>query len=286
MVGLSRPSLQAILCVLVASSAASPGLRATGSAVPLPAPPAGSQVVYVGATDPGIVWSSGWQTGPSPCSSDETRTASGTSSEFESDSSNYPIATYSFRGTGIYANLQSGNAMFAITVDEVQTSFGIDLPVPANCSFDWSATNLADDTDHEFRLFALGSSLSTNSFWTLGLEGLALIQPASSNSSSTNSTSSATSNPSIVPSGAPSAQSSSTGTNSSPSPSSSATKSGGGLGSSDVIAIVTSIIGGVASLFAIIAGILQFRKWREAKRRSPSQDYLSGVVQKQKENNA
>ncbi|KAJ6512828.1 hypothetical protein C8R45DRAFT_961500 [Mycena sanguinolenta] len=285
MVGLSSLSLQVILCVLVALSAASPAPRAT--TVPLPTPPNGSQVVYVAATDPGITWSDGWQTGPSSCSSDQMRTVSG---NIYNDANSF-VASYSFRGSGIYANLQSGDAAFAITVDGVQSSFGYAglLPVPANCSYDWSATNLGDDSDHSFMLIALGPSLSNDGFWTLSLNSLAIIQPGSSNSSSgssSNSTSSTTvSNPSFLPS-ASSAQSSSTGTNSGPSPSSSAAGSGGhgGLSSTDIIAVVTSIIGGVASIVAIITGIYQFKKWREAKRRAaaPSHVFLSGVVHENK----
>ncbi|KAF7340886.1 hypothetical protein MSAN_02118100 [Mycena sanguinolenta] len=238
MVGLSSLSLQVILCVLVGSSATSPAPRAT--TVPLPTPPEGSQVMYVAATDPGIVWSDGWQIGPSSCSSDPIRTVSGTGTTF--DETDFFTASYSFRGSAIYANLQSGNASFAITVDGSQTTFGYGglFPVPMNCSYDWSAQNLPDDIDHYLTLTTLGSSMSNNGFWTLSLDSLAIIQPGSSNASSGSSPNS--SGPS------PSTQSSSTGANPSPSPSSSAAGSGGVLSSTDIIAIVTSLIGGIASI--------------------------------------
>ncbi|KAJ7830359.1 hypothetical protein B0H14DRAFT_2807775 [Mycena olivaceomarginata] len=284
MVPFSPLLLQLILFLLVSLSIASPAPRATNPAASLPTAPAGSKVVVVSATDPGIVWSPGWQTVPSTCSSDSIRTVSDYGWNYTTDY----VATFNFRGTGIYANLQSGDAEFAITLDGEQSSFGyLTLPVPANCTYDWFATNLTDD-DHLFMMTALGPSISTDSFWTLSLESLAIFQ---SDSDTSNPSSPTSTSPTITPdsnaisSDTPPARTSPSpsGTDSSSipgsSPSGSAAKPGGrAVSTPDIIAIVTSIIGGVASVFAIIAGIYRVRKWREAKRRPPSQDFLLDPV--------
>ncbi|KAJ7764455.1 hypothetical protein B0H14DRAFT_2971716 [Mycena olivaceomarginata] len=229
-----------------------PILTRSDPAASLPTAPAGSKVVVVSATDPGIV-----------C----IRTVSDYGWNYTTDY----VATFNFRGTGIYANLQSGDAE--------QSSFGyLTLPVPANCTYDWFATNLTDD-DH---------FISTDSFWTLSLESLAIFQ---SDSDTSNPSSPTSTSPTITPdsnaisSDTPPARTSPSpsGTDSSSipgsSPSGSAAKPGGrAVSTPDIIAIVTSIIGGVASVFAIIAGIYRVRKWREAKRRPPSQDFLLDPV--------
>ncbi|KAJ7231508.1 hypothetical protein C8J57DRAFT_179935 [Mycena rebaudengoi] len=161
--------LQAILCVLITFATASSVLRATDSAVPLPTPPAGSKVVFIGATDPGIIWSPPWRDAPSACSSGTMRTVSAIDMDFLTSY----VASYPFRGTGIYVNLQSGNALFQISIDSDATVFGyssIGKPVPANCSYDFSATGL-EDGDHEFKIMAFGPILG--GYWNLGLESLA-----------------------------------------------------------------------------------------------------------------
>ncbi|KAJ7020304.1 hypothetical protein C8F04DRAFT_1144712 [Mycena alexandri] len=271
MVSLFTLPLQAILCVLITLATASSVLRATDSAVPLPNPPAGSKVVFVGAADPGIIWSPPWRDAPSACSSATMRAVSAV----DTDSTTFEsyVASYNFRGTGIYVNLQSGDALFQISIDNEDTQFGyssIGKPVPANCSYDFSVTSLAD-ADHVFTLTALGPILS-GSYWNLGLESLAIIKsssdPSTSNSNSTFPTTA--SNPGSTPSGTDSSSSSP-----SASGSGNASAAGGGsqgnsgLKTTDIIAIVTSIIGAVAAVFGIIAGIHQFKKWREAKKRPP-----------------
>ncbi|KAJ7196063.1 hypothetical protein GGX14DRAFT_673750 [Mycena pura] len=182
---------EAIFCALISlsiASAESPAIRATNSAVPLPTPPSGSRAVFVNATDPGINWSTGWQTGPSSCSSGTVRTVSANGID---ELTTY-TASYNFRGTGIYANLESGDAFFSISIDGgEQETFGFQSGVvPANCSYDYSKTNLADDT-HVFSIMALGPSIpDTDSFWTLSVGGLVIIQP-NSDSSPSDSTDSA-----------------------------------------------------------------------------------------------
>ncbi|KAF7336920.1 hypothetical protein MVEN_02128400 [Mycena venus] len=236
--------------------------NSTHSAVPLPTPPAGSNVVFVGAKDPGIVWSPPWRDAPSACSSGTMRAVSAVGTDY----SNSYVASYNFRGTGIYVNLQSGDALFQITIDDVDTLFGyssIGKPVPANCSYDFSATGLADG-DHVFKITATGPIISSDSYWNLGLESLAIIQ-SGTDSSSSNSNNSGSSSPSASGSG------------------NTAAGGGGsqghnGLSTTDIIAVVTSIIGAVAAVIGIITGIAQFKKWREAKKRPPSQDFLMGTV--------
>jgi hypothetical protein len=103
------------------------------------------------------------------------------------------VATYNFRGTvllhlpsfctphlvlgsGIYVNLQSGNAVFQISIDNQETTFGdapgVFHPVPANCSYDFSVLDLKDD-DHVFKIQGLWPIISMDSYWNLGLESLA-----------------------------------------------------------------------------------------------------------------
>ncbi|KAJ7926174.1 hypothetical protein B0H13DRAFT_1972942, partial [Mycena leptocephala] len=151
MVGLLT-GLQYILCVFVlfTLSTASPASRATDSAVPLPNPPAGSKVIFVDSADPGIVWSTEWQTLPSSCSSGNIRAVSGRAFDFSTI-----IATYNFRGTGIYANIESSDSLFQFVVDGTAEYVPGLVSTPANCSFDWSKTGLDGDADHEFSIQAL-----------------------------------------------------------------------------------------------------------------------------------
>ncbi|KAJ7722614.1 hypothetical protein B0H16DRAFT_348182 [Mycena metata] len=229
--------------------------NSTQSAVPLPSPPAESKVAFVGAKDPGIIWSSPWRDAPSVCSSGTMRAVSAVGTDF---TTSY-VASYNFRGTGIYVNLQSGDALFQISIDNDDTQFGyssIGKPVPANCSYDFSVTGLAD-ADHVFTLTAMGPIFS-DSYWNLGLESLAIIK-SSSDPSTSNSNNSSSSSPSASGSGNASAAGDGSQGNS-------------GLKTTDTIAIVTSIIGAVAAVFGIIAGIHQFKKWREAKKQPPSHE--------------
>jgi len=263
MVSLLTPRLQAILCafVLFTLSTASPAPRATNSAVPLPIPPAGSKVVFVDSSDPGIVWSPEWQTVPSSCSSGNIRAVSGNAFDFSTIT-----ATYSFRGTGVYANIQSSDSLFQFEVDGTSTYFSSSVPSPANCSYDWSKTGLEADIDHVFMIQALGPSVSLDAYWTLALGSLAIIQPDAGSGSGPSASGPTTAQP-PSPSGS---SASASGSGNSPGASGGAAGSGGGLKSTDIIAIVTSIIGGVAGIFGIIAGIYQFRKWQKKRSEPPA----------------
>ncbi|KAJ7474780.1 hypothetical protein FB451DRAFT_1246606 [Mycena latifolia] len=298
MVNFFTPRLRAIFCLLITHATALPALRATDSVVTLPTPPAGSKVVFVSATDPGIIWSAPWQTVPSACSSGTMRTVSAVGRDV---SISY-VATYNFRGSGIYVNLQSGNSEFQISIDDHETTFGdapgVLQPVPANCTYDFSVTDLKDD-DHIFKIEALFPSISMDSYWNLGLESLAIIQPDTDssppNSPSMSSTTASTTIPSRTspavapPSGTDSSPSSSASTSSttassimpssprppsgtdSNSPSSSGSTAVGSRGqgrisTTDIIAIVTSLIGAVGTVIGACLALRKYKKKREAKR--------------------
>ncbi|KAJ7041702.1 hypothetical protein C8F04DRAFT_1078511 [Mycena alexandri] len=240
--------LLAILYLAITHATALPAPRATDSVVPLPTPPAGSKVVFVGATDPGIIWSPAWQTLPSACSSGTMRAMSAVG--FDVDISY--VATYNFRGSGIYVNLQSGNAVFTISIDTNVTTFGNGAfePVPANCTYDFSATGLEED-DHVFMIQGLWSSISMDSYWNLGLESLAIIQLDSDSSPSNPTSASSTAASSTIPSRTSSAGPPSGTDSSSPSASGSTvagSRSHGGLSTADIIGISLAIPGALASL--------------------------------------
>ncbi|KAJ7253101.1 hypothetical protein C8J57DRAFT_629739 [Mycena rebaudengoi] len=258
--------LLAILCLLITHATALSIPRATDSVVPkLPTPPTGSKVVFVGATDPGIIWSSAWQTFPSACSSGTMRAMSAVGRDV---SISY-VATYNFRGSGIYVNLQSGNAVFQISIDDTQKTFGdapgVLEPVPANCTYDYSVTDLKDG-NHVFKITGLWPSISMDSYWNLGLESLAIIQSDSdsspSNFPSTSSTASSTipsrASPAGPPSGTDSNSSPSNSTNSSGSSAPGSTDAGsagskghGGLSTGDIIGLAVGIPGGLAGIITI-----------------------------------
>ncbi|KAJ6595678.1 hypothetical protein DFH09DRAFT_144831 [Mycena vulgaris] len=82
MVSILPLQLRIVVWVLITTSsiASPPAVAVVESSVPIPTAPAGSQSVFVAATDPAIIWSSSWGTASSSCSPGTVRTASGTSS--------------------------------------------------------------------------------------------------------------------------------------------------------------------------------------------------------------
>ncbi|KAJ7691726.1 hypothetical protein B0H17DRAFT_1062462 [Mycena rosella] len=173
--------------------------------------------------------------------------------------------SYNFLGTGIYGNLQSTNIWFTITVDEDETTFGSSedsdsVAVPPNCTYGWSKMGLSG-TDHLLEIMVKGANSATDPSY-LGIESF--VGSSGEPSEPALPTGLPVSNVSIGTSSAPSP------TSTVPNPSASGSTESGhqGLSATDTITIVTSIIGGIAGVIAIIGGVYQCRKWQQGRRKS------------------
>ncbi|KAJ7691701.1 hypothetical protein B0H17DRAFT_1062374 [Mycena rosella] len=182
-------------------------------------------------------------------------------------------------------NFRPDSFSFTITVDKDETTFGSSedpdsMAVPPNCTYGWSAMGL-NGTDHLLEIMVKGANSATDPSYL----GIGSFVPTPTTLVYTPGHLASPAIPLylracqcpmlalvLVPCRPQPAQSQN------PSASGSTDSGHQGLSATDTINIVTSIIGGIAGVIAIIGGVYQCRKWQQGRRKSKLSNPVQGAA--------